>query len=257
MHIFHKQLLTAIKTHAGMGTSLSSNTKYLGNSHFFYSISAPIKQDIVKKWVKEHKNISSQEFIVLLTSLISAPSYEEKTVAGLLLGYMGKQRKELGPQYLDKWLEQLTGWAEIDSLCQSSFSVNEIIGDWNLWSKILREFALSMHISKRRASLVLLTKAVSRSSDVRFMRCAFTNIDILKYEKDILITKAISWLLRSMVKNHKEAVNAYIEKNIDILPKIVVRETKHKIQTGKKNKYANHHARKIKYGSSQSKSDQG
>ncbi|MBI2314815.1 DNA alkylation repair protein [Candidatus Daviesbacteria bacterium] len=31
---------------------------------------------------------------------------------------------------------------------------------------------------------------------------AFENIDKLKAEKDVLITKAISWVLRSLIKNH-------------------------------------------------------
>ena len=54
------------------------------------------------------------------------------------------------------------------------------------------------------------------------------------HEKDILITKAISWLLRSLVKYHKNEVDQVIEQNKETLPKIAIRETKRKIETGRK-----------------------
>ncbi|MDP2951009.1 MAG: DNA alkylation repair protein, partial [bacterium] len=63
---------------------------------------------------------------------------------------------------------------------------------------------------------------------------AFENIEKLKPEKDILITKAISWLLRNLIKYHKKEVADYLKKNKNSLPKIAVRETEKKIKTGKK-----------------------
>ena len=56
----------------------------------------------------------------------------------------------------------------------------------------------------------------------------------LKGDKDILITKAISWLLRDLIKHHREQVVYYLDKNSDNLPKIAIRETKNKLITGKK-----------------------
>jgi 3-methyladenine DNA glycosylase AlkD len=75
---------------------------------------------------------------------------------------------------------------------------------------------------------------VSQSANEEFADLAFTLINRLKHEKDILITKAISWLLRAMIKNHKSKVAAYLQKNYDKLPKIAARETKRKLETGRK-----------------------
>jgi 3-methyladenine DNA glycosylase AlkD len=77
---------------------------------------------------------------------------------------------------------------------------------------------------------------VSRIKDERLAEVAFRNIDRLKSEKAVLITKAISWLLRSMVKHYKADVASYIKKSADTLPKIAVRETMVKLKTGKKTK---------------------
>jgi 3-methyladenine DNA glycosylase AlkD len=65
---------------------------------------------------------------------------------------------------------------------------------------------------------------------------AIENIDRLKAEKEILITKAISWLLRSMVKHHRKLVEDYISEYNDTLPRIAVRETQVKLSTGRKTK---------------------
>lgn len=62
------------------------------------------------------------------------------------------------------------------------------------------------------------------------------NIERLKHEKEILITKAISWVLRSAVTHHEQAVKRYVLANKDTLPKIAVRETLVKIKTGTKTK---------------------
>lgn len=98
------------------------------------------------------------------------------------------------------------------------------------------KLAKSEEISKRRASLVLLTKPVRDTYDERLLKLALGNIDRVKGEKDILITKAVSWLLREMVKNYRKEVEEYLDANEDSLPKVAVRETKVKLKTGKKNK---------------------
>jgi 3-methyladenine DNA glycosylase AlkD len=56
----------------------------------------------------------------------------------------------------------------------------------------------------------------------------------LKGERDILITKAVSWLLRSMSARHGPAVAAYLDASAASLPAVVVRETWTKLRTGTK-----------------------
>lgn len=49
-----------------------------------------------------------------------------------------------------------------------------------------------------------------------------------------LIAKAVSWILRSLVKRHRQIVGEYVFKNEASLPAIAVREFKKKYETGKK-----------------------
>jgi 3-methyladenine DNA glycosylase AlkD len=121
----------------------------------------------------------------------------------------------------------------VDSLCQNVFT-NELSNDWPNWQKLIGRLARSKDINKRRASLVLLTRPVHAFKDSRFRDEAFETIERLQAERDILITKAVSWLLRSMTTHHRKAVAAFMKANAETLPKIAIRETNTKLKTGTK-----------------------
>ena len=89
-------------------------------------------------------------------------------------------------------------------------------------------------MGKRRAALVLLVTPTRTSDDPRFADLAFAVVTRLAPERDILITKAVSWLLRSLVTRHRDTVIAYLDANADSLPAIAIRETRTKLKTGTK-----------------------
>lgn len=223
-----------IKKHALKASNSTWVAKYLGTNHIYYSLSNPVKREIAKSWAKNHKDVSVREFIYLLNSLYKGESYDEKAVASYLLFYLPSLRQKLDVSLLDKWLDGLAGWAEVDSLCQSNYSSLDLLSDWDSWKSLLSKFSKDKNISKKRASLVLLTKVVYQSEDKRLSDLAFNIIDRLKSEKDILITKAISWLLRDLTYSHKKEVEEYLSKNENTLPKIAIRETNRKLLTGRK-----------------------
>lgn len=230
----HKEFIADLKKYSGRGTKHSGNASYLGNAHFSYHIANPIKREIAKAFLKRHSDLSHKEFVGLLDDLFQGTSHDEKSIAAMLLGYAPRVRAEIMPGQLDAWLDYLIGWAEVDSLCQSNFTADEMLLHWPAWKKLLSAFSKDNNINKQRASLVLLTGPVAHSADPRLLKIAFQNIDRLTHEKSILITKAISWLLRSLVQYHKKEVAAYLTQNADVLPKIAIRETQRKLTTGRK-----------------------
>lgn len=231
----HQEILEKIKSGIDKDLKHSWGNNYLGSSHIYYNLPNPIKRKIVKDFVKKYKDmLILEDFVKLLDSLYKGKSYEEKTITGYLLFYLPKLRKQLDPDYLNSWLEELNGWAEIDSTCQSNFTASELLNKWGLWETFLLKLSKDNNINKRRASLVLLTGVVTKSSDPKLKDLAFHLIEKLKIEKDILITKAISWLLRDLTYLHRDSVIDYLNKNSDTLPKIAIREIKRKLATGRK-----------------------
>lgn len=230
---YHKEILKNLKVNKGTPSKHFGNN-YGGNSDPSLHINIQTLRSIVKGFVNKHRNLALDELFDLLDLLYKGKYDDEKQVGGKLLQYYPALRRNVEPGRLNVWLNYLNGWSQVDSLCQSVFSAEDITGNWNKWQKTLVNFSKDKNINKRRASLVLLTAPVRQSIDAEFAKLAFILINRLKHEKDILITKAISWLLREMIKNHKNEVATYLQKNQYELPKIAVRETKRKLETGRK-----------------------
>lgn len=208
--------------------------RYIGTNKTCYVLDADMEKRIIKEWVKRHSDLSMSHYIELLSCLYQGESINEISMAGELLESLPRLRKNVEPKYVDVWLNRLHGWAEVDSLCQSKFTAAEVLGNWKEWKSLLSKLAFDSNVHKRRASLVLLTKPVRDSEDSRLTDLALMNIDRLKSERDILITKAISWLLRDLIKHNRQRVERYLEENEDVLPRIAVRESRTKMLTGRK-----------------------
>ena len=84
--------------------------------------------------------------------------------------------------------------------------------------------------------MVLFCSPLSNVDDERLADHALVVVDRLKNEKEILLTKAISWVLRSMIKKYRRQLEDYLKKNSDTLPRIAVRETMVKLKTGLKSR---------------------
>jgi 3-methyladenine DNA glycosylase AlkD len=233
---FHKEILQLIKDNSGNPTQHTFLDSYLGNTHPRYPINAPTMRKIATAWMRNHRDLSTKEFSQLLTSLMEGESSTEKVIAGMLMDYATPQQYQFDPELFDGWLDHLIGWAEVDSVCTGKYSITQIPADWKNWKKILKRFSRSENIQKRRASLVLLCSTVGHNKEEDLALTALDNVTRLKAEKDILITKAISWILRSLIRHHKKLVASYIKENKSTLPSIAVRETFTVLKTGKKTK---------------------
>lgn len=233
-NVHHSELLEAIKTNSGTGTAHTFDDAYLGNSHPRYAISAPVLRQIAKEWIKDHRELTSSEFSTLITSLVEGESSTEKLFAGILLDYAGKAQKDFNPKLFLNWLKHLEGWAEIDAVCTNKYTRTHMIQNWDEWQPILEQLSKKNNLNMKRASLVFLCTPVSHSSDPRLAAQAFRTITTLRHHKEILITKAISWLLRSMVRHYRKDLQVYLKNNEGTLPRIAVRETVKKLETGTK-----------------------
>lgn len=234
MNRYHQEILEQIEKNSGKPTQHTFLNHYLGSKHPRYPISNPVMRTIARHWMNTHRDVSNLEIADLINSLIKGKSFTEKCIAGILLDYCLPSQRNFNPKLFEDWLLNLEGWAEVDTLCTGRYSENEIPLQWNQWKKLLLKFSNSKHIQHRRASLVLLCGPLRKKSEPELAEVAFVNIRRMKSEKEILITKAISWILRTMVKHHRMEVKNFIAKEVG-LPAIALRETKRVLLTGKKN----------------------
>jgi len=231
----HLLILAELRKHArkASDSQLQKMKSYIGTTKPFYLMQTGVERQIARDWVRKHSDLSRDECVALLTSLYRGESHNEICMASRLLG-SAKIRKNVAPRFIDAWLSRVEGWGETDSICQSNFSGEEVLAKWEEWENLLKKLVFDENVHKRRASLVLLTRPVRESADRRLADLAFANIDRLMCERSILITKAVSWLLRDLIKNHRQRVAAHLDENEALLPRIAVRETRNKLLTGRK-----------------------
>jgi 3-methyladenine DNA glycosylase AlkD len=235
MNLIHGQILAQIQkvsTDSASPANLPDN--YAGNKHPKYHLNATQRKDIVSSVLSSNKKATEEDLLEAVNSLYKGKSSDEKYCAGTILNKKKGVRNLVKPEDIDSWLYELEGWAEIDSLCQSNFGPGKYLDNWKVWSEFLVQLSKDRNIAKRRASLVLLVKPVRNSDEQVLADLAFDNMNRLKHERAILITKAVSWLLRSMIKNFRDDVESYLVRNQKSLPAIAVRETRSKLITGRK-----------------------
>lgn len=230
----HRELLEEIIERAGKARPDSFLNGYLGNSHPIYALRAPALRDIASSWMRSNRDLDKKTFVDLLTSLAEGESATEKMLVGILLDYAGKDLRAIHPKHFVTWLNHLEGWAEVDALCTNKSTAKQIPLDWKTWEPYLRKLSTAKRIEKRRASLALLVSAIRKTGDKELLEVGIENIEHLKHEKHVLITKAVSWLLRSAIKRHRADIEAYVQANKSTLPAIAVRETLKVLDTGKK-----------------------
>ena len=207
--------------------------KYLGSNKPTLCVRSANIKSLAKDVLKEIS--TPQEFTKTISALYkNAKTYEEMALSASIFNTGLKFRNEFDISLLDGWLNYTVGWAEVDSLCQSAFDGSTMLKDWKIWQLLLDKFSISQNIHKRRASLVLLCKPLRTSSDVQLLTFTLKLVDRLKNEKHILITKAVSWVLRCLVKYHPKELSKYLLENKGTLPAIAYREACRKLTTGKK-----------------------
>lgn len=236
MHPAQRDLLKEIGKHAGKAAPDPFLDNYFGNKHPKHGIKSATLRSIARTWIRANAGLTPGKLATVLTHLVKGRSCTEKLLAGVILDSSRKEQRAIKPVYFDRWLNHLEGWVEIDTLCTGKYASTEVPAQWTAWKKQLNAFSRSTNISKRRASLVLLCSPLRKHADKRLLAQAFRTVDKLAPEKDVLITKAISWVLRSAIAHFPGAVKKYLTLNKDRLPKIAVRETMTKLTTGTKTK---------------------
>ncbi|MBV8681991.1 MAG: DNA alkylation repair protein [Caulobacteraceae bacterium] len=235
MHPEHAKLLTQIQA---MGRPPREGPplrdSYGGSGHPFYSVGVPERRAIARAWIAERRGGQPSDALAVLDSLFAGDSHEEKTLPSFILAVDRAARRAVQPSDVERWLGELNGWAEIDCLCQSVFTAEDLATDWPAWKSLIERLAADENINKRRAAMVLLNAPVRASDDRRFRDLALEVVDLLKGERDILITKAVSWLLRTMTIRHRLEIEHFLAREADRLPKVAVRETRLKLATGTK-----------------------
>ena len=196
-----------------------------------YGVRMPILRKILTILNKDLKKLSDKDYLEFIKSLYAAGSYEEMVLAVLLIQKRHRVLNFIDEALQEKWVKRVDNWASNDVLACWA------VGPWVLLDTkrvaFLKSWLVSENLWYRRMSLVSLIPPVREG---KLRKEALVFVDKVKHEREPMITKAVSWLLREMVrKGGVSEVKTYLEKNKNVLAPLVVREVNNKITTGLKN----------------------
>jgi 3-methyladenine DNA glycosylase AlkD len=190
-------------------------------------------RQIVRAWRREHRDVTIDDLLPLVEALWAGESREERLIALELPQHYPFAISQLTWEHFDRWRRDLDNWELTDVLGLG------VLGPWVAASPEQREQHLwdlvqDEDVWSRRLGLVAIVGLRRARAKVDLLALALGLLDQVKEQPDPAITKAISWVLRELVKEHPGEVAAYLDENVDLLPKHVVREVTNKLTTGRK-----------------------
>ena len=227
-----QELLDQIKQHidpryqAGMAMAVPTGLK-------MYGVRVPQLREMARLWQRAHKAVAREDLMALVEALWDGESREEKMLALYLLQHHKRWIPGLTWAHFERWRQGLDNWEVTDGLGVRT------LGPWlladpearldHLWDLIADE-----NMWSRRLALVATTWLNRGYQGFSAPDLTLGLIDRVKDERDPMITKAVSWALREVIRAHPDRVDAYVQENQDALAVHVVREVNNKLRTGLK-----------------------
>ncbi|MEA3443867.1 MAG: DNA alkylation repair protein [Bacteroidota bacterium] len=197
-------------------------------------VSTPDMRKVIKHWFIEFKELSYNEYLALMLDFKATRIFECIQISHELIAKNKMFREKLSEQDIDKLLIGLDNWATVDAFSMYISGpawINNQISNTQImnWSE-------SDNVWLRRLAIVSCVFLNQKSKSEDWKRDITINLCKLHFlDKEAIIHKAISWALRSLVKNHPEAVQDFINENSETIKPYVRREVQNKINTGRKN----------------------
>jgi 3-methyladenine DNA glycosylase AlkD len=204
----------------------------VGGKAKLYGVKVPVLRKIAAEVNKDLKSATDEQFLEFVDKVYAQGSHEEKHLACYLVE---KRKSVLGYfnwRLIKKWSAVVDNWANNDVLACL------VIGPWVVLNfeeriKYLEQFIDSKNLWHRRLALVSMIMPIRAQKGVNV---SLRFVSKVAKERDPMITKAVSWLLREMVrKGFSKEVTAYLKANKNVLAPLVVREVINKLTTGLKN----------------------
>ena len=198
-----------------------------GEGDIFIGVRVPAIRGIVKGF----HSLSYDDTIELLAS----PVHEERMSGAMILVHRYKGRKTTPEERTRIYDFYMTHAGYFNNWDLVDLTAPAISGDYLLDRdrKILREFAASDNMWKRRISIVT-THAFIKKGD-----CASTYeiAEMLLGDECDLIHKAVGWMLREAGKIDMTAEETFLRKHLNDLPRTALRYAIEKFPETKRKKY--------------------
>jgi 3-methyladenine DNA glycosylase AlkD len=210
-------VVEALRAHADAGVAAQSRRYFRSGAagrtdgDVFWGVSAPI----LRALAREHAGLSRRELEALLVSEV----HEQRALALLVLGDRfargdAAERRSVHSLYR-KHLSRVNNWDLVDA---SAYRIEgeQLVGRSR---RPLYLLARSPDLWRRRAAIVATFAFIRRGDFDDTLRLA----ELLLNDAEDLVHKAIGWMLREVAKRDRGAVEAFLRRHYDRVPRTTLR----------------------------------
>ena len=198
-----------------------------GEGDKFLGIKVPVQRQIAKKY----SNLTLKEVQELLNSKI-----HEYRMTGLIIltNQYKKSKKEKLKQrqifeFYMKNADNINNWDLVDVTCP------HIVGDFiqREGTEILREFANSNHLWKKRIAIVSTLALIKKKKFGDTLSIS----NVLLHDEHDLIHKAVGLMLREVGKQNREVLETFLQPKYKTMPRTMLRYAIEKFPEDLRKKY--------------------
>ncbi|MEJ2295937.1 MAG: DNA alkylation repair protein, partial [Candidatus Lokiarchaeota archaeon] len=165
---------------------------YQKHGYKAFGLRVPDIEQIAKKYQNEFKNLTLEDRFILTRKFYQS-DYITLTYFGLKLLQISVSK--LTPQhftFLDEILGSITDWGPTDSF--SLYIMQPLLRTYpNETKQLLKQWNVSNHLWKKRASVVTFTRKVGK--EAKYIDFLLELCDNLIWDKEDLVRKGIGWAL--------------------------------------------------------------
>jgi len=203
-----------------------TNKGEYGYGDIFIGIKMPVLRELAKKYV----DLSFTD----IKKLIKSKIHEERLVALLILVYKFKKTKDESEkdkiyEVYTKHFKYINNWDLVDVTCP------HIIGPYLMDKdrKVLYEWAKSDHLWTKRIAMVTNWWFIRKGD----LGDVFKISKILLKDEHDLIHKAVGWMLREAGKKDLKALEAFLKKHYQTMPRTMLRYSIEKFPETRRKRY--------------------
>jgi 3-methyladenine DNA glycosylase AlkD len=180
------------------------------------------------------KDAAPHFVIEIANLLLEISSIEHRFVAYELIHHHPSALSHLNAWQLEQLGRGISSWGAVD--CFGIYLAGPVWRMRHVPNSVIHAWARSADRWWRRAALVSTVPLNSKSQGATGDASRTLQVcRLLERDRDPMVVKALSWALRALAKRDPRAVREYIANREELLPALVLREVRNKLQTGLKN----------------------
>lgn len=211
----------------------AKTVSYFPSALEIMGVAAPAIRAVVGAYSKQLADAPPQDLIALAMELVDRRTHEGRQAGWEIVGRRHDALALLDRDLLDRLGQGNDNWASVDAFAVTLSGV--VWREGGITDEDIADWAASGDRWWRRTALVstipLNRKSRGGTGDVARTLAVCAR---LAGDQEPMVAKALSWALRDVVLHDAKSVEGFLDGHRDVLPPLVRREVRNKLETGRK-----------------------